>query len=95
MTKYRHLAGDLTPTEHPVIGNVGEQEIPPVAEPHRTFQPAATGPQPFHDLMLHHQRAETFVDDLDGRVRKPHDSSIDLPGVDTGSTFLHMLNLGR
>ena len=32
--------------EHPVVGDVGEQQVAPVAEPHRTLQPAAAGPQP-------------------------------------------------
>jgi len=95
LTKYRHLAGDLTPTEHPVVRDVGEQQVPPVAEPHRTLQPAATGPQPLHDLLPDHERAETLVDKLDSRVWKPHNSSVVLPCAGTGSTFRHMLNLGR
>ena len=64
----------------------------------RTFssrQPATTSPQPFHDLVVHHQRAETIVDNLDGRVWKPHNSSVDLPCVDTRFTFPRMLSLGR
>jgi len=94
LTKYRNIAGDLTPTEHPVVRDVGEQQVPAVAEPHRTLQPAATGPQPFHDLLPHHQRTETLVDNLDSRVWKPHNGSVVLPRADSGPAFRHMLNLG-
>ena len=62
---------------------------------YRTLQPAATGPKPFHDLLPDHERTETFVDNLDSRVWKPHNGSVVLPCAESGSTFRHMLSLGR
>ena len=95
LTKYRNIACDLAPTEHAVVWDVGEQQVPAVAEPDRALQPAATGPQPLHDLLPDHEGAETLMDNLDSRVWKPHNGSIVLPCAESGSTFRHMLNLGR
>jgi hypothetical protein len=93
LTKYAHLAGDLAPTEDPVVGNVGEEKISTVAEPDRPLQPAPSGPEPFYDLLPDDQGAETLIDNLDGRIRESDDRSIDLPCAEAGSTFLHSLNL--
>jgi hypothetical protein len=81
LAEHRHRAGGLAPAQHPVVRDVGEQQEPAVAEPHRAFQPAAAGPQPLHDLMADDQRTEPLVDNLDGRIREPDHRTIGIPRI--------------
>ena len=60
-------------------GTSENSRVAPVAEPHGTFEPATTGPQPLDDLLAHHERAEALVDHLDGGVGDVHARSIGVP----------------
>ncbi|BBP64434.1 hypothetical protein PHLH5_19750 [Pseudomonas sp. Cab53] len=66
---HREIAGDFIPAHDAVVGNVTDQQVTTVADPHRPFRPAQAGGELFHAGVEDAQVHEARVEDIDQRVR--------------------------
>src|SRR6185312_4584454 len=89
------LAGELAPAQHPIVGDVGEQQVAAVAEPDRALEPTAAGPQPLNDALHDGERAEPVVEHLDRGIRQPDDSPVDVPGCGGSLVGCHLTPFHR
>ena len=71
----------LAPAQHPIVRDVGEQQIAAVAEPDRPFEPAAAGPESFHHALHDPQCGESRVDGFHRGIGESDDRPVLLPGL--------------
>src|SRR4030095_6591031 len=71
LPEHAHLSRFLVPPHDPVVGDVAPEDIPPVAEPHRTLRPAEPGRELLHLAGPEPVGREALIHDLDGRVWIP------------------------
>ncbi|KAG1448448.1 hypothetical protein G6F57_016843 [Rhizopus arrhizus] len=69
MSKDADSARGFVPSQDAVIGNVGHQQIAPVAHPHRPFQPAKAAGQLFHAAAVDAVLGKLRVQNANGRIR--------------------------
>ena len=63
LAEHRNLARRFDIAQHPVVGDVGPDEIAPGGEPGRAFAPARAGPQPLDPHIAGEQRLEARIED--------------------------------
>jgi len=71
LTKDARMPGGLVVAHDAVVGNVGEEDVPPVAEPDRPLGPAESRRQLLHAGRVEAVLAEARIEDLHGRIRVP------------------------
>src|SRR5208337_5491685 len=58
----------LQPAQHAVVGDVAEQQVTPVAKPHRAFRPARAGVEPLDGGIALPVWGKTRMEDFNRRV---------------------------
>lgn len=66
---HREGVGDFVPTHDAVVGNVADQQVSPVADPHRAFGPTHAGGEFFHAGVENPQFEKAVVENVNERIR--------------------------
>lgn len=66
---HREGVGDFVPTHDAVVGDVADQQVTPVADPHRSFGPTHAGGEFFHAGVENPQFEKAVVEDVNERIR--------------------------
>lgn len=66
---HREGVGDFVPTHDAVVGNVADQQVSPVADPHRPFGPTHAGGKFFHAGVENPQFEKAVVEDVNEGIR--------------------------
>lgn len=66
---HREGFGDFVPTHDAVVGDVADQQVTPVADPHRPFGPTHAGGKFFHAGVEDPQFKKAVVENVNERIR--------------------------
>src|SRR5262252_4211289 len=72
LTEHADLATVLQPAQNAVVGNVAPKQVASIAEPHRTFRPAATGVKTLDCGVPNNVLPESRVKNLNIRIGIAH-----------------------